>query len=186
MYPNYSILSPDIDTICPLHNIPLRRDTVPVIYGLFRFDTEQKTEHQAHQKLFPKSGFFVFGGCSFDDKAELTYDIMYCDVCRSTHFSWCKERDITYGLPPSTDFVERILRLYCGNYNPSIVVSPETLNLIEQQQHVAAIKKLKLANPIIPIYQLRHYVRYQINKYKLQKSDWVSYQIESEDIDILC
>jgi hypothetical protein len=182
MYPRSSILSPDLDTICPLHNTHLHRDTVLIIYGLIRFDPERKAEHQAHQKLFPKSRFFVFGGCVIDDKTELTHDIMYCDICRFVHFSWCKERNITYGLPPSTDSVERTLRRYCGNYDSGIFVSHETLNLIEQQQHVAAIKKLKLDNPHIGIYQLRQYVRYQINKDKLQKADWVSYQIESEDV----
>jgi hypothetical protein len=169
------MLVPDLDTICPLHNTSLERDTVLVQHGLINFDPECRV---AHQKLFPKSNFFVLGGCRINEKSELLYDTMYCNLCRNAHFSWCKENNNKYRLPPCQNSVDLILQGFCDDSDRQLVMSPEILTSIEQHQYAEAIKALNLLNPSTSIYQLSKYVQYQGNKSKLERANWRSYQAD--------
>ena len=89
-----SPLTEDTEKVCTVHGVDLIPEKVPIIYGLIKYPQEFL---DASKKLFPRSGFIALGGCVVHD--EKFHKVMYCEVCRNVHRSWCETHGVDYGLP---------------------------------------------------------------------------------------
>lgn len=81
------------DTVCGLHNVELKEDVVPIIYGLVRHSDE---EHEAH-KSFPHARSSVNPGCSpveGEDQAR----VRFCAACRAAEAKWARTYQEKYAL----------------------------------------------------------------------------------------
>ena len=159
------MLLTDQETHCPLHRAALLEDIVLIRYGLFRYRDDYAA---ARNSSFPRSKFFVLGGCMRDD--EIWYKVMYCPACRENHLVWCAANDRTEGLPPTQAEVDMAIRRQFGNPNFSGAVSSEVEKLLSEGKTLAAIKELKSANPGIEISELREYVLYRQKKAAYEKA----------------
>jgi hypothetical protein len=63
--------------ICELHGVPLRSDTVPIIYGLRQYSAGYRDIQKA---CFPNARQDVGGGCSVKDLKTATVE--FCPKCR--------------------------------------------------------------------------------------------------------
>jgi hypothetical protein len=64
--------------VCDVHQVKLRRETVPIVYGLI---IPSAAYRAAEPRDFPHANRESWGGCCVDD--ELTHAlVMYCPECR--------------------------------------------------------------------------------------------------------
>jgi hypothetical protein len=72
---------------CEVHKISLRRDKVPIMYGLVGFKFGYL---RARKALFPHSAEVAYGGCVIDDSSPKFAEVIYCSKCRAAEKRWSK------------------------------------------------------------------------------------------------
>ena len=87
-----------LGSACPIHHQLLRRDRVPIEYGLLDI---KPGYFEAEQKLFPNANTVSFGGCVIESVLDACSgkeietspkyaDVLYCPACRRAEKSWSK------------------------------------------------------------------------------------------------
>lgn len=87
-----------LDTACPIHHQLLRRDRVPIEYGLVGF---QPGYFEAEKSLFPNANTVSLGGCVIETTLDACSgreiqlspeyaDVLYCPACRRAAERWSK------------------------------------------------------------------------------------------------
>jgi hypothetical protein len=69
---------------CPVHGVPLRRDEVPVVYGLIKASPGFLKAQKAY---FPLARTFISGGCVVDHE-RTQESVEYCPKCREALRAW--------------------------------------------------------------------------------------------------
>ncbi|QDQ25162.1 hypothetical protein FNU76_01640 [Chitinimonas arctica] len=160
-----TMLIRDSETHCALHSTPLLQDVVLIKYGLYRYESEYRT---AHNTLFPKSHFYMLGGCMRGEALWRT--VRYCPECRAQHLEWCTMHACTTGLPPTRMELESLFKRHFGQKNYEYTTPPEVHRLLLEGGDVRAIKMLKTANPDVEIADLRLYATYLRKKAAYEKA----------------
>jgi hypothetical protein len=80
------------ETRCEVHGIVLETDTVPIAYGLYRFD---ESERDARKKDFPNACSFVLGGCVIRPSSPRYQTVEFCPTCRAAERAWFEEHPET-------------------------------------------------------------------------------------------
>lgn len=73
---------------CGVHGKWLRRDTVPVVYGLI---VHPPGYAEACETNFPNANSYVAGGCTVFPGAAKTARVRYCPDCRAAGEKWNDE-----------------------------------------------------------------------------------------------
>jgi hypothetical protein len=79
---------------CEVHGEVLKRDRVPIFYGLVMQPLDYEKDRQ---KSFPNANTSVYGGCvvEFDSNNQQTSpqhaDVLYCQRCREAAARWWEE-----------------------------------------------------------------------------------------------
>src|SRR5690606_32981421 len=66
--------------ICEVHNVPMKRGTVPIRYGL---GPAPPGWGGTREKEFPNANSYIMGGCLVDVDNPETDRVTYCPVCRA-------------------------------------------------------------------------------------------------------
>ncbi len=74
-------------SICPVHNVPLETDTVPIAYGLCRFPDGYT---RSQMNAFPLAKDVLYGGCI--PQPERERKLFYCPACREAQAKWRESR----------------------------------------------------------------------------------------------
>ncbi len=152
------MLLKDIETICPIHAESLKVGWAIVIYGLARISSEYRF---ASETQFPKSKFFVRGGCAPEN--EILHGVRYCSTCRNAHIEWSASNKSNEGRPPTEQEVRIRIEYHFGKQAEVSKVSEEILQLVRENRLVAAVKDLKLSNPEVSVTELRKHLHYLKN-----------------------
>ena len=63
--------------LCPVHDLPLRAEEVPIVYGLIHFPEGYV---HARDERFPFANEVAYGGCCIGPRQTAT--VFCCDACR--------------------------------------------------------------------------------------------------------
>jgi hypothetical protein len=63
--------------LCPVHELPLESEEVPIVYGLVRFPPGYV---QAREERFPFANEVAYGGCCVGPEERAT--VLLCEGCR--------------------------------------------------------------------------------------------------------
>ena len=69
--------------LCPVHDLPLRSEEVPVAHGLVRFLPGYV---EAREERFPFANEAAYGGCCVGSRKSAT--VLFCDGCRRGLRGW--------------------------------------------------------------------------------------------------
>lgn len=90
--------------ICPVHHVPLQKETLKIAYGLVPGEACDLIRDKAAEQFFPYANSVVNGGCVTDPDSPKTADVLYCPKCRAAEKAWSclttRETPIITTLPP--------------------------------------------------------------------------------------
>ena len=69
--------------LCPVHDLPLKAEEVPVVYGLVRFPPGYV---EARDERFPFANEVAFGGCCVGPEERAA--VLFCEGCRRESRAW--------------------------------------------------------------------------------------------------
>lgn len=142
-----------VTAICPVHQVALKEEDVPFLYGLIR----HSGAFIAARKIgFPLSNFTLSGGCMVGER--LIRKTAFCRPCRKSHVAWCLQQGSSEGLPPDPIAFERILGHYFGRQVVVDTIPEGVQALLDAGREAAAILHLKRANPHLEFESLRRHV----------------------------
>ena len=78
------------ESICVLHQVPLRDDTLRISYGT---PASARLQYwRAHAAMFPNATSWVGGGCTYWEGHSADYaKVHYCGMCREVESTWLRE-----------------------------------------------------------------------------------------------
>jgi hypothetical protein len=75
-------------TICPVHQVVLKKETLKIAYGLVPGEPCDLNRAKAAAQLFPYANSVVHGGCVTDSNSPKTVEVLYCPKCRAAEKAW--------------------------------------------------------------------------------------------------
>ena len=75
--------------ICKLHGTKLKKEKVPIHYGMPLYDEAWAVQEQ----LFPYAKSYFLGGCAVDFDNPSFRNAFVCEECREAEALWRKEND---------------------------------------------------------------------------------------------
>ena len=84
------------ETTCPVRKTVMKKDIVPVVYGLIVFDPFTYSDEyiSARKELFPNSNREYEGGCVIDQNSTMSKEVLYCARCREAEEQWGQEHPV--------------------------------------------------------------------------------------------
>jgi hypothetical protein len=100
----------DPETTCPFHKIEMKKDIVPVVYGLIFRNPEDYSDQyiRARKELFPNSNREYYGGCVLDRNSTKMKEVMYCPRCREAEEQWGNEHPVITPVDDKTKMNEKM------------------------------------------------------------------------------
>lgn len=102
--PTHRVAGDDEVKICPIHHVPLKRETLKIVYGLIPDEPSNCDRVKVAEQYFPYANSVVYGGCVVGPDSPKTKDVPYCSKCRAAEKAWSclttRDTPIITTLPP--------------------------------------------------------------------------------------
>lgn len=88
--PTRTVAGDDEVKICPVHHVPLWKETRRIAYGLIPGEGDgcDSNRAKAAEQFFPYANSKVDGGCVTSADSPKTREVLYCPKCRAVEKAW--------------------------------------------------------------------------------------------------
>lgn len=90
--PPLSVTSDSQEKMCPVHQVPLKKEKLKIAYGLIPDEPCNVDRRKAAKQYFPLANSVVEGGCVILPNSPKYEEVLYCPKCREVEKTWrCPE-----------------------------------------------------------------------------------------------